>query len=67
MEKQIKLYDADTLEYMGSIQVQESGWHFLDCARQDLVKMVTGMPLRAMLQCLISFNMVYDEIEQQQP
>lgn len=65
MDKQIKLYDADTLEYMGSIQVQKGGWHFLDCSRQDIVKMLTGMPFKAMLQCLISFNMVYDEIEQQ--
>ncbi len=63
IKKEIKLFDADTLESCGSILVQGKEWQFSNCPNEDLVSMTTGMPLKAVLANLIMFNMVYDEID----
>ncbi len=61
--KEIILYDADSLEYSGKILVEGNSWQFSEVSNDFLVKFTKGMPLKAVLQCLISFNIVYDIIE----
>ncbi len=61
--KEVILYDADSLEYSGKILVEGSSWQFCDVSNDFLLKFTKGMPLKAVLQCLISFNIVYDIIE----
>jgi len=61
--KEIKLFDADSLEYAGSILVNEGVWNYHDVKDDYLVQVTSGMPLKAALQCLITFNLVYDVIE----
>lgn len=61
--KEIILYDADTTEYSGKIIVEGSQWHFVEVSNAYLATFTKGMPLKAMLPCLISFNLVYDIIE----
>lgn len=61
--KEVKLYDADSLEYSGSIIVNEGGWEYDGVKDEHLVKVTSGMPLKAALSCLITFNFVYDIIE----
>ena len=60
--REIKLYDADSLEYAGSIIVKGSEWRFENCTNEDLVSVTSGMPLKAVLVNLIGFNLVYDDI-----
>ena len=62
--KEIKLFNADTLDYAGSIIVSDGSWHYKDVNDDYLVQVTSGMPLKAALQCLISFNLVYDIIEE---
>lgn len=61
--KEIILYDADSLEYSGKIIVEDNSWKFSEVSNEFLVTFTKGMPLKAVLQCLISFNIVYDVIE----
>ncbi len=61
--KEVKLYNADTLEYAGSMVVEGNSWNYNDVKDDFLVQVTTGMPLKAVFPCLISFNLVYDIIE----
>ncbi len=61
--KEVILYDADSLEYSGKILVDGNNWQFSEVSNNFLVTFTKGMQLKAMLQCLISFNIVYDIIE----
>jgi hypothetical protein len=61
--KEVKLYNADTLEYAGSMVVNGSTWDYIEVKDSFLVKSTTGMPIKTVFQCLISFNLVYDIIE----
>lgn len=60
--REIKLFDADSLEYSGSIVVSGKDWHYENCTHEDLQSVTTGMPLKAVLGNLIIFNLVYDDI-----
>ncbi len=60
--QEIKLFDADSLEYAGSIMVNGHNWNFTNVTDEHLIQTATGMPLKAILACLISFNLVYDII-----
>lgn len=62
--KEIKLYDADSLEYSGSMIVNGREWKYDGVKDEHLVQVTSGMPLKAALSCLISFNFVYDIIEE---
>jgi len=62
--KNVKLYNADTLEYAGEIVVNSSNWEYVDVINSDLIEMTKGMPLKALLPCLIGFNLVYDMFEE---
>lgn len=61
--KEVILYDADSLEYKWEILVDGNNWQFSEVSNNFLVTHTKGMRLKAMLQCLISFNIVYDIIE----
>lgn len=61
--KEVILYDADSLEYSGKIIVEDNSWKFSEVSNEFLVTFTKDMPLKAVLQCLISFNIVYDIIE----
>jgi len=61
--KEIKLYDADTLEYAGSMKVNGQEWRYDGVNDEHLIKTTTGFPLKAVLSSLITFNLVYDVIE----
>jgi len=61
--KEIKLFNADTLEYAGSITVNGSSWSYVDVKDDYMIGVTSGMPLKAALQCMITFNLVYDIIE----
>lgn len=61
--KEIKLYDADSLEYSGSMIVEGGQWKYDGVKDEHLIQVTSGMPLKAALSCLISFNFVYDVIE----
>jgi hypothetical protein len=61
--KEVKLYDADTLEYAGSMVINGNTWNYNDVKDDFLVEVTTGMPLKSVFPCLISFNLVYDIIE----
>lgn len=62
--KNVKLYNAETLEYEGEIVVHTDKWEYVDVVNSDLVKMTQNMPLKALLALLISFNLVYDLFEE---
>ncbi len=62
--KNVKLYDADTMEYAGEIVVNTDKWKYVDVTNSELVEMTHKMPLKALLPCLISFNLVYDLFEE---
>lgn len=62
-KSKIKLFDADTMEYAGSIVINKGQWQYEDVNNEHLKQMTTGMPIKAVLACLISFNLVYDIIE----
>ena len=59
-QKEIRLFNADSLEYSGSIMVTGSEWEFKNVNDAHLIKMTTGMPLKAVMVCLISYNLVYE-------
>ena len=61
--KEVILYDADSLEYSGKILVDGNNWQFSEVSNNFLLTFTKGMQLKPMLQCLISFNIVYDIIE----
>ncbi len=61
--KEVKLYDADTLEYAGSMVVNGSSWNYNEVKDSFLIEVTKGMPLKSVFPCLISFNLVYDIIE----
>jgi len=61
--KEVKLYDADTLEYAGSMLVDGSTWNYNDVKDSFLIEVTSGMPLKSVFPCLITFNLVYDIIE----
>lgn len=60
----IKLYKMDTLEYSGSIIVRDNRWDFDGVHDSHLVSVTKGMPIKALMACLSSFNLVYDIIEE---
>jgi len=61
--KEVKLYNADTLEYAGSMIVNGNTWEYSEVKDDFLVKSTSSMPMKAVFSCLISFNLVYDIIE----
>ena len=61
--KEVKLYNADTLEYSGSMVVNGSTWEYNEVKDDFLIEVTKGMPLKSVFPCLISFNLVYDIIE----
>jgi len=61
--KEVKLYDADTLEYSGSMVVNGKTWDYNEVKDSFLIEVTKGMPLKSVFPCLISFNLVYDIIE----
>ena len=64
MKSKIKLFDADTLEYAGEIIINKDQWQYNNVDNDNLVKTTSGMPIKAVLPCLISFNLVYDIVEE---
>ena len=62
--KEVKLYDADTLEYAGSMVVKNKSWEYVDIKDKHLAEVTKDMPLKSVLPCLITFNLVYDIIEE---
>ena len=61
--KEVKLYNADTMEYAGSMIVNGNTWNYNEVKDDFLVEVTSGMPLKSVFPCLISFNLVYDIIE----
>ncbi len=61
--KTIKLYHIDSLEYRGSIIVRGNSWEYCDVDDDHMKSVTSGMPLKALLACLVSFDYVYDVIE----
>lgn len=61
--KEVKLYNADTLEYAGSMVVNGSTWDYNEVNDDFLIEVTKGMPLKSVFPCLITFNLVYDIIE----
>jgi len=61
--KEIKLYNADTLEYAGSMKVNGEIWEYNEVKDDFLIKSTSGMPIKSVFPLLISFNLVYDIIE----
>ncbi|MCP4130360.1 MAG: hypothetical protein GY754_05215 [bacterium] len=64
--KEVKLFDADSFEYSGSIIVNGKQWEYSEVTNEHMISVTSGMPLKAALACLISFNLVYDIIEEQE-
>ena len=60
----IKLYHIDTLQYSGAIIVSGREWEYQDVSNSHLVKVTLGMPLKAVLANLVSFDLVYDIVEE---
>lgn len=61
--KEVKLYDADTLEYAGSMIVNGNTWKYSGVRDDFLIESTSALPMKSVFQCLISFNLVYDIIE----
>jgi hypothetical protein len=59
----IKLYQMDTLEYSGSIVVKENTWEYQGVTNDHMISVTKGMPIKAVLACLTTFNLVYDMIQ----
>jgi hypothetical protein len=64
VDKTIKLYNADSLEYAGSILVKGKAWEYVDVDDEYMKKVTVGMPVKAVMMCLINFNLVYDIFEE---
>jgi hypothetical protein len=60
---EIKLYHMDTLEYSGSIVMKGSSWEYRDVKNDHMISVTRGMPIKAVLSCLTTFELVYDIIE----
>lgn len=61
----VQLFDMDTLESCGAIVADDlKRWEYHGVSNQHLVRTTAGLPLRAVLACLASFNIVYDIVEQ---
>ncbi len=65
IDRTIKLYDADSFEYAGSIVVSGSDWEYRDVDNDHMKSVTQGMPVKAVLMCMINFNLVYDIIEEE--
>lgn len=62
--KEIKLFDADTLEYVGSIMMKEHmEWEYQDVDNDFLLETTSGLPLKGVLASLINFNIVYEIVD----
>ncbi len=61
--KEVKLFNADTLEYAGSMIVDGESWKYQDVMDEFLIDVTAGMPIKSVFPCLIGFNLVYDIIE----
>jgi hypothetical protein len=62
--KEIKLFNADTLEYTGSIIItNERFWEYKDVTDDHLISTTRGLPLKGVLSSLIYFNLVYDVVD----
>lgn len=61
--KEIRLFDADSLEYSGSMIVNGNSWKYEGVKDEHLIQVTTGLPLKAAMSCMITFNLVYDVIE----
>lgn len=59
----VRLYTMDTLEYAGCIISDGPQWHYRDITDERLMSMTKGMPLKAVLAYLSTFNLVYDLVE----
>ena len=60
---EIKLYHMETLEYRGMITVKGKDWEFRDVENEHMKAVTSGMPLKALLASLATFDLVYDIIE----
>ncbi|HOO72076.1 MAG TPA: hypothetical protein PK926_09970 [Spirochaetota bacterium] len=62
--QEIKLFDADTLDYAGSIIVtNERFWEYRDVTDAHLLEITQGLPLKGVLTSLINFNLVYEVVD----
>ena len=62
--KEIKLFDADTLDYVGSIIMKENmQWEYHDVDNEFLLETTSGLPLKGVLTSLINFNIVYEIVD----
>lgn len=61
--KEVKLFNADTLEYAGSMIVDGNTWKYNEVKDEFLIATTSAMPLKSVFPCLITFNLVYDIIE----
>jgi hypothetical protein len=57
---EIRLFNADSLEYCGSILVKSDRWEYSKVEDSHLIKMTAGLPLKGVLANLIYFNYVYE-------
>ncbi len=60
----VQMFTMDDLEYCGSIIEEKGSWSYQDVRNEHLVRMTTGMPLKAVLASLAGFQIVYDIIEE---
>lgn len=60
----VMLYDADSLEYSGRIQILDDGYDFIGVTNERLLEMPKTIPIKGLLSNLICFNLVYDIIEE---
>ncbi|HOW82490.1 MAG TPA: hypothetical protein PK573_08020 [Spirochaetota bacterium] len=62
--KEIRLFNADTLEYSGSIVIEnEKFWEYRDVDNDHLMETTRGLPLKGVLTSLIYFNIVYEVVD----
>ncbi len=61
--REVLLYNCDSLDYVGKIKITDGKWNFEEIDNEFLIKTTSGMPLKAVLATLISFDLVYDIIE----
>jgi|GEM_PF-1973820 len=59
---EIKLFDADSFEYAGSILMDNKKWELKDVTLQEVLDLPKDMPVKAILQMLIAYNLVYDVV-----
>jgi hypothetical protein len=60
---EVKLFDADSFSYCGSIMIfTDNRWEFAGVTDEQLLEMGRMLPLKGLLQMLMSINMVYDII-----